>query len=127
MVQRQEKHKTLIRIRDEKVNEVLAHLKLPQPKAEDTFLGSEQSTRLAWNCFEHGQQQKSGEMWNPHPTPYPVSSSSCSNAENVCPSQLGQEEGKWDCRNQNMTPSVNAVQGPQAVMGDSIKTSLPVH
>lgn len=51
MEQVQEQHKTLIRVRDDKVNEVLAHLKLPQPTAEDTSLASEQSTSLAWNCF----------------------------------------------------------------------------
>lgn len=51
MEQLQEQHKTLIRVRDDKVNEVLAHLKLPQPKEEDTSLASEQSTSLAWNCF----------------------------------------------------------------------------
>lgn len=69
MEQLQEQHKTPIGVRDEKVHEVLAHLKLPQPKAEDTSLGSEQSTSLAWNCFEHRWQQISGAMWNPHPTP----------------------------------------------------------
>lgn len=51
MEQLQEQDKTLIRVRDDKVNEVLAHLKLPQPTAEDTSLASEQSTSLAWNCF----------------------------------------------------------------------------
>lgn len=127
MEQPQEQHKTLTGVRDKKANGILAHLTLPQPKAEDTSLGSKQSTGLAWNCFEHGQQQESGEMWNPHPTLYPVCSSSCSHTESVCPPQVGQEEGKWDCRNENMTPSVKAGQGPQAGIGNSIKTSLPMH
>ena len=38
--QLEEQHKTLVRVRDEKVNAVPAHLKfpqkLPQPKAEET-------------------------------------------------------------------------------------------
>lgn len=28
----------------------------------------------------------------------------CSHTQSVCPSQGGQEEDKWDCRNENMTP-----------------------
>lgn len=41
MEQLQEQHKTLTRVRDENVNEALAHLKLPQPKAENTSLANE--------------------------------------------------------------------------------------
>lgn len=114
----QEQHKTLIRVRDVKVNEVMAYLKLPQHKAEDTSLASEQSSSLAWNHFEQGWQQKSGEMWNPCPTLYPACSSSLQPHRKCVPfsgrtrgGQMGWHKWKY---------------GP-LLIGNSIKTSLPMH
>lgn len=84
---------------------------------------------LAWPgiALNIGWQEKSGEMWNPCPTRTQSVAALCSPTESVCPSQAGQERANGIAEMKTWPLAANAVQGPRAVIGNPIKTSLPKH